>query len=74
MKISEERKAEIRAFKNTDFLDCPELTDEQIRQLRPSHYRKKTDTVFNEMDITTPKEQSIIVTVDKLFEESVEQF
>ena len=31
--------AEIKAFKNTDFSDCPELTDEQLSQLRPSHYR-----------------------------------
>ena len=26
--------AEIKAFKNTDFSDCPELTDEQL-----SHFR-----------------------------------
>ena len=32
--------AEIKAFKNTDFTDCPEMTDEQLAQLRPSHYRK----------------------------------
>ena len=32
--------AEIKAFKNTDFSDCPELTDEQLGQLRPSHLRK----------------------------------
>jgi uncharacterized protein (DUF4415 family) len=31
--------AEIKAFKNTDFSDSPELTDEQLAQLRPSHYR-----------------------------------
>ena len=31
--------AEIKAFKNTDFSDAPELTDEQLSQLRPSHYR-----------------------------------
>jgi uncharacterized protein (DUF4415 family) len=30
---------EIRAFKNTDFSDVPELTDEQLSQLKPSHYR-----------------------------------
>jgi len=33
--------AEIEAFDNTDFSDCPELTDEQLAQLRPSHYRKQ---------------------------------
>jgi hypothetical protein len=31
--------AEIKAFKNTDFSDCPELTDEQLAQMRPSHVR-----------------------------------
>ncbi|GHV86908.1 hypothetical protein AGMMS50255_2040 [Spirochaetia bacterium] len=31
--------AEIKAFKNTDFSDCPELTAEQLAQLKPSHYR-----------------------------------
>ncbi|MDR3122875.1 MAG: BrnA antitoxin family protein [Treponema sp.] len=31
--------AEIRAFENTDFSDSPELTDEQLKQLKPSHYR-----------------------------------
>jgi len=25
---------------NTDFSDCPEMTDEQLAQLRLSHYRK----------------------------------
>ena len=29
---------EIKAFKNTDFSDAPELTDEQLSQLKPSHY------------------------------------
>ena len=45
--------AEIKAFKNTDFTDCPPLTDEQLAQLKPSHYRnmanykpiKKTENV-----------------------------
>ena len=32
--------AEIKAFNNTDFSDCPELTDEQLAQMKPSHYRK----------------------------------
>jgi uncharacterized protein (DUF4415 family) len=34
--------AEIKAFKNTDFSDAPELTDEQLAQMRPSHYRNMT--------------------------------
>ena len=51
--------AEIKAFKNTDFSDCPELTDEQLAQLRPSHYRnmanykpiKKTVNVRLDADV-----------------------
>ena len=39
MNITKERLAEIKAFKNIDFSDCPELTDEQLKQLKPSHYR-----------------------------------
>jgi len=29
--------AEIKAFKNTDFTDAPELTNEQLAQMKPSH-------------------------------------
>jgi uncharacterized protein (DUF4415 family) len=51
--------AEIEAFKNTDFSDAPELTDEQLKQLKPSHYRnmanykpvKKTINVRLDADI-----------------------
>jgi uncharacterized protein (DUF4415 family) len=35
--LSDERIAEIRAFKNTDFSDCPELTDEQLARMKPRH-------------------------------------
>jgi len=42
MTISEKARiaAEIEAFENVDFSDCPELTDEQLAQLKPSRYRK----------------------------------
>ena len=51
--------AEIKAFKNTDFSDVPELTKEQLAQLRPSHYRnmanykpiKKTVNVRLDADV-----------------------
>ena len=51
--------AEIKAFKNTDFSDMPELTEEQLAQLRPSHYRnmanykpiKKTVNVRLDADV-----------------------
>ena len=50
MTITEKARiaAEIKAFKNTDFSDCPELTDEQLAQLKPSHYRKVKANVTEE--------------------------
>jgi uncharacterized protein (DUF4415 family) len=59
MSITDKRLAEIKAFKNTDFSDTPELTDEQLKQLKPSHYRnmenykpiKKTVNVRLDADI-----------------------
>jgi uncharacterized protein (DUF4415 family) len=59
MPITDERLAEIKAFKNTDYSDCPPLTNEQLDQLRPSHYRnmanykpiKKTVNVRLDADI-----------------------
>ena len=39
MSITEKRLEEIKAFKDTDFSDCPELTDEQLVQMKPSHLR-----------------------------------
>ncbi len=39
MSITDKRFAEIKAFQDTDISDCPELTDEQLSQLKPSHYR-----------------------------------
>jgi hypothetical protein len=44
--------AEIKAFNNTDFSDCPELTDEQLAQLRPSHYRKTRMEQSDEVSVT----------------------
>jgi uncharacterized protein (DUF4415 family) len=35
--LSPERIAEIQAFKNTDFSDCPIMTDEELKKLRPRH-------------------------------------
>ena len=32
-----ERIAEIKAFKNTDFSDCPVLTEEELKKMRPKH-------------------------------------
>jgi hypothetical protein len=35
--LSPERIAEIKAFKDTDISDCPELTEEELKKLRPRH-------------------------------------
>jgi uncharacterized protein (DUF4415 family) len=35
--LSPERIAEIKAFKNTDFSDCPVMTGEELKKLRPRH-------------------------------------
>jgi uncharacterized protein (DUF4415 family) len=35
--ISPERIAEIKTFKNTDFLDCPILTEKELKKIRPKH-------------------------------------
>ena len=58
-KITEKRLAEIKAFKVTDFSDAPELTDEQLTQMKPSHLRnmvnykpiKKTINVRLDADV-----------------------
>jgi len=59
MPITKKRLEEIKAFKNTDFSDAPELTKEQLSQLKPSHYRnmanyrpiKKTVNVRLDADV-----------------------
>jgi uncharacterized protein (DUF4415 family) len=35
--LSPERIAEIKAFKDIDISDCPELTDEQVKKMKPRH-------------------------------------
>jgi len=35
--LSPERIAEIKAFKNTNFSDCPVLTEKELERLRPRH-------------------------------------
>jgi uncharacterized protein (DUF4415 family) len=35
--LSSKRIAEIKAFKNTNFTDCPILTAEELTKLRPRH-------------------------------------
>jgi uncharacterized protein (DUF4415 family) len=35
--LTPERIAEIKAFKNTDFSDCPVLTEEELKKMKPRH-------------------------------------
>jgi hypothetical protein len=35
--LTPERIAEIKAFKDVDISDCPELTEEELKKLRPRH-------------------------------------
>ena len=39
MPITKERLEEIKAFKVTDFSDAPILTEEQMKEFKPSHLR-----------------------------------
>jgi uncharacterized protein (DUF4415 family) len=57
MSITKKRLEEIKAFKNTDFTDCPVLTKEELAQFKPSHLRgmykpvKKTVNVRLDADV-----------------------
>ena len=59
MAITKKRLEEIKAFKNTDFSDCPVLTEEQMKEFKPSHLRnmanykpvKKTVNVRLDADV-----------------------
>lgn len=42
MNISREQLEAARNFRNTDFSDCPILTDEQLAQMRPCHIVAKS--------------------------------
>jgi len=49
--LSPERIAEIKAFKNTNFSDCPLMTEEELRSLRPRYpenfkQEKQTETLI----------------------------
>ncbi|MCR5762559.1 MAG: BrnA antitoxin family protein [Treponema sp.] len=42
MNISKEQLDAVKNFKNTDFSDCPVLTDEQLAQMQPCHIVAKS--------------------------------
>ena len=56
MSISKERLEEIKNFKNTDFSDCPVLTQEQLSQMRPCHLVNK--------DMWKPQKKSVNIRID----------
>ena len=59
MPITKKRLEEIKAFKITDFSDAPVLTEEQMKEFKPSHLRnmanykpiKKTVNVRLDADV-----------------------
>ncbi|MFP3041079.1 BrnA antitoxin family protein [Treponema primitia] len=62
MKNTNEKLAEeIRAFKNTDFSDNPELTAAQLAQLKPSHRRPQN---MVNMDNYKPIKKGVYVRID----------
>ena len=56
MSISKERLEEIKNYKNTDFSDCPVLTQEQLSQMRPCHLVNK--------DMWKPQKKSVNMRID----------
>jgi len=49
--LSPERIAEIKAFKNTNFSDCPVMTEEELKNLRPRHpeyFKQKNKPILSE--------------------------
>ena len=51
--LSSERISEIDAFKNADFSDCPVLTEEELKRMKPRHpeyFRPKKQAVQIRLD------------------------
>lgn len=55
--LSRKRIGEIKAFKNTNFTDCPVLTEEELRRMRPRAERVNSD-------IFKPKKQAVQIRLD----------
>jgi hypothetical protein len=47
MSITKERLEEIKAFQTTDLTDCPILTEEQMKEFKPSHLRPQLRNMAN---------------------------
>ena len=51
--LSPERIAEIKAFKNTNFIDCPILTEEELKKMKPrspEYFKPKKQAVQIRLD------------------------
>ena len=51
--LTPKRIAEIKAFKNIDFSDCPVLTEEELKKMRPRH-----------PEFFKPKKQAVQIRLD----------
>jgi uncharacterized protein (DUF4415 family) len=60
MSITNERLAEIKAFKNMDFSDCPPLTEEQMKGFRPSHLRNKANRKVAKVPVSARVDADIV--------------
>ena len=60
MPITKKRREEIKAFKTTDFSDCPVLTEEQMKEFKPSHLRPQ----FRNMENYRPIKKTVNVRLD----------
>jgi uncharacterized protein (DUF4415 family) len=49
--LTPERIAEIKAFKNTDFSECPEMTEEEWRTARPLYAKPPKADVHVRIDL-----------------------
>ena len=54
--LSPKRIAEIKNFKNTDFSDCPILTEDELKKLRPRHpeffkHKKQSVQIYLDADV-----------------------
>jgi uncharacterized protein (DUF4415 family) len=55
--LSPERVAKIKAFKNINFSDCPILTEDELKKLRPRHpeyFKPKKQAVQIRIDADVP--------------------
>jgi len=59
MPITKKRLEEIKAFKNTDFSDCPVLTEEQMKDFKPSHLRNRANNKTAKKTVNVPLDADV---------------